>query len=144
MILKKVYRNIHLDINIMGSSTTIENETVLEDICMTFSEAIILNKLEEFNTLINKQQQNNRHILIDNPKPFDAIRLLIKLINNFLIVTKQSLNFTFEALTYLGDDEIYAHSSEMYLGNISNITFSPLTRSHWTNPQLINQIINLG
>ncbi len=144
MIIKKVYRNIHIDVNILKDTLTIQEENVIEDICMTFEDIKVLDKLEKFDSLIKQQQKYNKHLLINNPKPFDNLRILLKMLNNFLIVTKQSLNFSIEAITYLGDDELYVHGSEMYLGNISNITFSPSSRSHWTKPQIVNTIIQLG
>ena len=144
MTIKKVFRNVELIINLLGDTTTVKDENIMEDICMSFFNVVCLDKNEEFNSLIKKQQQNSNHILMPNPKPFDEIRILLKMLNNFLLLTEQFTNFSIESIIVIEDDEIYAHGTEMYLGDISEITFSPSTRAHWTNPQLIQTILLLG
>jgi len=144
MTIKKVFRNVELIINLIGETTLVKNENIMEDICMSFNGVVCLNKNEEFNSLIKKQQQNNNHILMPNPKAFDEIRILLKMLNNFLLLTEQFTNFSIESIIILGEDEIYAHGTEMYLGKISEITFSPSARAHWTNPQLMQTILALG
>lgn len=144
MTIKKVYRNIELTINLLGNTSMMTEENVIEDICLSFNEVVCLDKHEEFNSLMQKQQKNNRHILMSTPKPFDKIRLLLKMLNNYLISTNQFTLFSIESITIFEEDEITAHGSEIYLGDISEITFSPSTRSHWTKPQLMQIILLLG
>jgi hypothetical protein len=144
MTIKKVFKNIEIVINILGKTTEINDETIMEDICISFSDVICLNKNEEFNSLIKKQQQTTKYILVPNPKAFDELRILLKMLNNFLLVTKQFTNFSIETITIIGEKEITAHGSEMYLGSISDISFSPTSRSHWTSPQTMYNIIALG
>jgi len=145
MTIKKVYRNVELVINLLGDTTTLKDETVLNDICISFNNVVCLDKNEEFNSLIKKQQKNSAHILMPDPKPFDELRILLKMLNNFMLLTEQFTQFSIEAITIIREeDEISALGAEMYLGSISEITFSPSARSHWTNPQLMQTILLLG
>ena len=143
MTVKKVYRNIEIIFNILGETTTINEETVLLDICLSFNNIVCLDKNKPFNELVKLQQQNSHHLLVNNPKPFDEIRILIKMINNFLLITGQFTNLSIESISIILEDEIYAHSSEIFLGDMASITFSPSSRSHWTKPQLMNAILEL-
>ena len=144
MIIKKNYNNIYLEFYILENTYIIDYEPILKDICVTFDNTTLLNKQEDFNSPIKKQQKTNKYILINDPQVFDNIRVLIKMINNFLIRTKQSTKFSLETLILQSDELIQAHGSEMYLKDIKDITFSPTARSHWSNPHLMNEIINLG
>lgn len=143
MILKKYLYAYSLSFNIMNDKLEIEYAEILDDIINTFDDLSIFNRQLEFNKLVKLQQSNNKHALLDFDKitTIDHFKILIKFINNFLIVTKQHENFSLESITWHGENELFAYGSEIFMYSIESITFSPTARTHWKNPGLIDQII---
>jgi len=144
MRIKKYYNNVIVIFETINDNIIIKHESVIFDIVSTFEETALLNKNIEFDKLIKLQQKNPRHILIPyNTKPLDNIRIMLKMLNNFLRVTNQSYDFIIESIIVQNDIEILAYGHEIYLNSIKDITFSPLARSKWSNPQLIAKICNV-
>jgi len=145
MKIKKYYGSYTVIFDLLNDETEIMFEKELDDIFFSFEESTIINKTLPYNDLIKLQQTNPKHILINNEvKPLDHIRLLLKFINNFLYITQQTKSFIVDSLILHGEKEIIAYGSEIYQYPIENITFSPTARLKWSNPQLINKIIDKG
>lgn len=145
MKIKKYYGSYTVIFDLLNDETEIMFEKELDDIFFSFEESTIINKTLPYNDLIKLQQSNPKHILVENEvRPLDHIRLLLKFLNNFLCITQQTKNFVVDSLILQGEKEIIAYGSEIYQYSIKNITFSPTARLKWSNPQLINKIIDKG
>lgn len=143
MRIKKCYGAYVIIFEILSDTSEILLESELEQICFSFEDSTLLDKRLPYNDLIKLQQKFNKHILIaENIKPFDELRILLKFLTNFLVITKQFNNFFIESITFRGEDEIIAYGTEIFQGDISSISFSPTARMGWTNPQLLDKIIN--
>jgi len=145
MRIKKYFGQFTIVLEILSDYKELEFEDVLSDICRSFDESKLLNKTIIHNELVKQQQKYPKHILIPFEVEYiDNLRILLKLINNFLTTTNQSKYFMMDMPYVQGDEEIIAYGNEIYLNPIDEITFSPIARSFWSNPQLINTIIHKG
>lgn len=143
MRIKKYYGAYIIIFDIISDTPEILFEPELEQLCFSFEDSKILDKRLPHNELIRLQQKYTKHILLATDiKPFDELRLLLKFLTNFLIITNQAQNFFIESITYRTDYEIIAYGTEIFYGDISSISFSPTARMGWSNPQLIEKIIN--
>jgi len=145
MRIKKHFGLFTVIFDMLSDDYIIHFEKELEDIFLSIENATLIDRRIPYDDLIKIQQKNPKHILIPSTvKLFDDIRLLIKLVNNFLIATNQNEKFMIETLIFHGEDEIIAYGSEIYPYPTTQITFSPTARLSWSNPQLINKIIDVG
>jgi len=145
MRVKKYYSSFTIILDILLDDNKIEFEKELEEIFNSFDEITLLDRNIPHNDIIKLQQKNPKHVLLTTEiKPFDNIRLLLKFVHNFLIITNQSRKFSVETLMLQGEEEIIAYGTEIYQYPIQGITFSPIARAKWSNPQLINKIIDKG
>jgi len=144
MRIRKYYNEFELVLELLDNETEIVFEQTIMDILQAFDNTTLLNSNIEFNDLIKLQQSNPRHILIPYEiKPFDNMKIILKLLNNFFKVTNQSHLFMIESLTKRDEIELIAYGSEIYLEPINKMSFSPSTRMKWVDPQLINKIISI-
>lgn len=144
MKLKKQFENIIIYFDIHGNSLSLEKENVLVDIINSLDDFKFINRDQTFDNLIKIQQKYPKHILVNyEPKQFDELKFKIKSIYNFLSVTNQIKNFMLDSIeTTIDDETIIIYSTEILREDISsNTTFSPLIRSQWTNPDLVEKIL---
>ena len=115
MRIKKYYGAYTITFDLLTDEINLMFEKELDDIFFSFEETTILNKSLPHNELIKLQQANPKHILIvGEVKPLDHIRLLLKFVNNFLIITNQTTKFTVDTLNLHGENEIIAFLVEGY------------------------------
>lgn len=145
MQIKKNIGSFTIIINMNGYETNIQHYDILLDIFGSFENAIILNNNIKADVLMQLNQSGNSTILTtEEPKKFDELRILLKLISNFFIYTNQVQFFNIEYIEkQMNDDSIIAFGSEIYNGDLKKLIFSPSLRAKWKNPQFINNLINL-
>ncbi len=145
MKLKKIYNdNVVIYFEILNSVLVLENEKILEDIIISLSNFVFINRNKPFNELIKIQQKYPKHILIDfDSSSFDELKFIIKSIYNFLIETNQLKNFIIDSMEIpIENSCIIVYATEIMQNKITNnITFSPTIRSYWSNPLLIECIL---
>ena len=137
-------RGIELTFNILTDTLKPINFNLIEDICFSFDDSIIIDSSLPFEKLVIEQQKYTKYILSPSINSLVRIQLILRLIDNFLIVTKQHLSFNVERINMIIDDvELSAYGSEMFNGDISSLSFSPSIRTKWTDPQLFQEIITI-
>jgi len=143
-IIKKI-GNIKAFINIHKNELQIELEDILNDIFISMENTIIVDKKIKPEKLMEINQSGKKPILADNPKNLDEIKILLKLISNFFIYTQQTTFFTLESIELeYKNNTIIAFGSEIYQGDLNDLTFSPLIRAKWKNQKIMNALIQLG
>ena len=144
MKLKKQFNEITLYFEILNFDNELQQESVLEDLIVSLTDIKLIYRTQPFDDLIKVQQQYPKHILTTfEPKPFDEVKLLISSIYNFLVETNQYRNFMIDnvELNYK-NNAIVAYGTEgLLVGLDDKTTFSPLVRSCWRNPLLVEQIL---
>lgn len=138
MRLQKCYGQFSLIFQIIEKAN-LKDEDLLEDLMISFEDALIINKNQEFKELSKEQSKNLKHILVpfDNEVfiEIDTILVLNKLVMNFLEVTEQNKNFMlYKTEGRFDNSKFITESNEYYLGSLNNISFSPLARQHWRKP----------
>ncbi len=144
MKLKKNYNTITINFEILKDSFIIANEDILHNLVTSFEYSVLLNKKTNFNDLLKLQQKNPKFILIDNDALtyLDNYRLIIKLINSFLSITKQTHTFILDSVEFNHNNHLTVSGMEYYQGSLKNATFSPMIRSEWINSRVIEEIIS--
>lgn len=146
MQIKKNIRSFTIIFNLNGSRNKIEKYDVLEDLFLSFEDVIIVNKNIKPQELMKINQSGKKTLMIDGDiQPFDEIKILLKLVNNFFIHTNQIQYFSLEFIEKELDEEtLIVYGSEIYLGDLNKINFTPTIRSRWRNPQIINNLIEMN
>jgi len=146
MQVKKYIRSFTVIFNIHGFNTNIKYYEVLEDLFLSFENSILINKNIKPEKLMEINQSGKNSIMVDSdPKAYDEIRILVKLISNFFIHTNQVQDFTLESIEKeIDGGSIIANGMEIYNGDLRDLTFAPTIRSKWKNPQIVNNLIQMS
>ena len=146
MQLKKIIGSFTITFNIHGFNEKIEHFDTLKSIFLSFENTLIVHRTIKVEELMKINQSGKSTIITDsNIHIYDEIRILVKLVSNFFIFTNQAQHFTLEVIEKeIDDGVIIVYGTEVYNGNLKEITFSPSIRAKWKNPQLINNLIEMN
>jgi len=146
MQIKKYIKSFTIVFNMNGSKSKIDKFNILEDLFLSFEDVTVVNKNIKPEKLMEINQSGKKTLMIDSIiQPFDEIKILLKLVTNFFIYTKQIQDFSLEFIEKELDEEtLIVYGSEIYLDELNKITFSPTMRTKWRNPQIINNLIEMN
>lgn len=145
MILKINCDKTVLLFQIINKKLELDHKNDLEEIITLFEDITLIDSNLPFDESVKLRAKNQKHILINHQvKTLDEYRLLVTLINNFLIASNQHTEFILESIEIpINENSIIIHGTEVLYCDLSELSLSPILRSKISNPQFFNKIISI-